>query len=117
MPLPVFVYAFEANLPQHPLSSWLGRCGPLRLVQTHSMLDHEPTQELRRDQQAAAGSGDDIGDTSRTLPDTFTGERCRPASHTNDDPTAGPQYAVHLGQRTQGVWKVKKGIEREYDVK
>src|SRR5438874_239352 len=88
MPLPVFAYTFEAELPQHLLNSWLGRSGPRRLVQTHSMLEHEPTQEVRRNQQAATGSGDDISDMSRTLPYPFTGQRCRAASHTNYKPTA-----------------------------
>jgi hypothetical protein len=78
MALPIPAYALEAHLPQHPLRSWLGRSRSVRLVQIHTMLEHEPTQELRRSQQAAAGGGDKVDDTPRTLPDALTRERCPP---------------------------------------
>src|SRR5262249_32051162 len=44
-------------------------------------------------------------------------ERCRPASNTNDDMTAGPQHAIHLAHRAQWIGEVKEGIEREDEIK
>lgn len=115
--LPVLVYALETRLPQHTLGSGLGGSRSGRFVRIHSMLEHEPTQKLRRGQQLAAGGRNKIGHTPRTLPDGSAREQCRPTSHTNDDMTAGPQHAMHLGQRTRRIWEVKECKEREDDVK